>query len=135
MSLKRKHNGSVTAITQSLKKSKLLQRNEDDQEISDDGMDTVNIARGNFDESATSEDSEDDGSDVEDSEEDETDGEVEEDENVGGHGGRTNSSPAKPTAFRAPTTQEIRMIKEAADLFRSNSFKLQVRPTRFLCTH
>ncbi|KAG8928678.1 hypothetical protein FRC01_005567 [Tulasnella sp. 417] len=128
MSLKRKHNGSLAAITQPLKKSKVLQDDdESDQESSDDGMDTVNIVRGTFDESATSEGSEDEASDAENSGDEQVDGEAGEAAHVNGHGARTHSSsPSKPSAFRAPTTQEIRMIKEAADLFRSNSFKLQL---------
>ncbi|KIO17772.1 hypothetical protein M407DRAFT_32544 [Tulasnella calospora MUT 4182] len=126
MSLKRKHNGSLATLSQPLKKSKVIQDHESDQEISDDGMDTANIAGGRFDESATSEESGDDGSDAEDSDEDQVDGDAGEANHSKGHGGRTHPSPSKTTAFRAPTTQEIRMMKEASDLFRSNSFKLQV---------
>ncbi|KAG9015051.1 hypothetical protein FRB90_005017 [Tulasnella sp. 427] len=130
MNLKRKSNGRVPAMRHPSKKPKLSpQESETDQEISDDGVTMDDLARDNSEESTSSEGSED--SEDTDGESDEEEAQDGEGDQIANHGPRAQrsenpTSHQKSTSFRAPTTQEIRMIKEATDLFRSNSFKLQL---------
>lgn len=102
--------------------------NDAEQGISDDGMDVIELGRGNFDESATSEeqDSENEaelqvtqesGSGSDDEDAMEWDGL--------GADGSTRANGVQ-TREKALSTKEIKMVHEASDLFRSNAFKLQV---------
>lgn len=43
-----------------------------------------------------------------------------------GVGGKSSLPPASQTVGKPPTRDELRNIREASDLFKSSSFKLQV---------
>ena len=120
MSLKRK--GESAPFNSSLKKFGI--DNDGDQVISDDGEDVLHLGQTGFSDSGETDDDE----DPDEGESNQSDSEM---KDIGG--GTKAIQQAKPStdrsiAFKAATTEEVRMIKDASDLFKSNAFKIQVRP-------
>ncbi|KDQ16670.1 hypothetical protein BOTBODRAFT_30589 [Botryobasidium botryosum FD-172 SS1] len=100
---KRKNTGDIRKG-----KAKRLHIAEDDadQVISDDGEQPLQTAHAT--ESGSSDDEDEEGDDPLQSE------------------SRKPGPPPKPSAWKAPTTEELRTLKDSTELFKSNAFKLKV---------